>query len=824
MKKLILSAILLFLINLHSPLKAAVQASPVSLAWELTGNDPKKNEYQCVFTLKNIGKTTLSDNWKIYYNTFPRKMTLEKNAPFEMSEVRPGYYKITPKKGFKLNAGATEKIKYSAKGVLKSASYAPDGGHFAFDTDTVARPLSIDSKPIEWGTFPAIPGYPTAERMFALNAEVNPIDISAHRMQYEIMPGLKSVETIDGVEADLSSMMVVYASAGLDRESEYASRVLRHAAPENAKGTISVKLRLMSADDARNEIAASNNEYYEISIGGSDIEIRGLSAEAVMNGIKSLAKIIERNAGEPIVQGAVICDWPDFHHRGMMLDIVRNYSTVDNVKRLIDKLSSYKLNRLHLHFTDDEAWRIEIPGIPELTEVGGRRGMTETEDDFLCQIYAGNGNPNDLTTTSNGYLTKAMFIDLLRYAYARGVEIIPEIESPGHARAAIVSMKARYNRLVGSNPEEAERYRVWDPEDTSVYTSAQGYHDNVLNPALEGTYRLMEKVVDEIILMYREAGVPLPYIHVGGDEVPRNPWKESPAVQKLMAEKGFKTTHDVEEYFICRVADIVGKKGVQIGGWQEAAMRHSAETDKMLRPMFAGVNCWNTIPEWKGDTVAYAIANNGYNVILCNVGNFYLDMSYNAHPDEGGLTWGGYVDEYRSWDARPFDIYKSSTHTITGLPLDPGLQKNKLPLRPEARKRIVGVQAQLFAETIRNFGMVENYVFPKIFGLVERGWNAEPLQWQSKARYNRFIGSYELPSLDRDGFNFHLGMPGIKEEQGMLIMNKPYDEAEIRFTTDGSEPTPDSRLWTGPVKASGKVVKAKLFYLGKSSNTTRFER
>lgn len=291
-----------------------------------------------------------------------------------------------------------------------------------------------------------------------------------------------------------------------------------------------------------------------------------------------------------------------------------------------------------------------------------------------------------------------------------------------------------------------------------------------------------------------------------------------------MAEKGFKNTHDVEEYFISRIADMVSERGYQIGGWQEAAMRHSEATDRSLRPKFAGVNVWNTIPEWKGDTVAYAVANNGYNVILCNVGNFYLDMSYNAHPAEGGLTWGGYVDEYRSWDARPFDIYKSSTETITGLPLDPNLQKNKLPLLPEARKRIIGVQAQLFAETIRNFGMVESYIFPKIFGLVERGWNAEPLKGQSKPLYNKLIGSHELPMLQLDGYNFHLGMPGIKEENGMLIMNKPYDEAEVRYTTDGSEPNEESTLWSAPVKAKGKVVKAKLFYLGNESNTTRLER
>lgn len=826
MKKLIFSMVLLLLMIFHTEAKAAaVQESPVTMKWELVGNNQKNNEYQCALTLKNVSKQTLTEGWTIYFNTFPRRMEVDKASQTELSEIRPGYYKITPKKGFKLKAGATKTIKYTGKGKLISASYAPDGGHFAFTADGIARPLPIERKPIEWGTFPPIPGYPTAERMFTLNELVNPDGLPAEPGFYEIIPGLKSV-TLTGKEPlDLSAAMNVYAVNGLDRESEYANDELqKRFDAAKSSGAANVRLSLMSAANAKNSIAASNEEYYEMSIAGNAIEIRGVTADAVMNGIKTLLHLIDHNAANPTAPSVEICDWPDLRYRGMMLDIVRNYSTADNVKRLIDKLAFYKINRFHLHFTDDEAWRIEIPGLPELTEVGARRGMTETEDGFLCQIYAGNGNPDDFTTTSNGYLSKAEFIGLLQYAAARGVEIIPEIESPGHARAAIVSMKARYNRLKETNPEAAERYRVWDPEDTSVYTSAQGYHDNVLNPAVEGTYRFMEKVVDEIILMYREAGVKLPYIHVGGDEVPKNPWAESPEMQKFMTEKGFKTTHDVEEYFICRIADMVARRGFQIGGWQEAALRHSKDTDKQLRPKFAGVNCWNTIPEWKADTVAYAIANNGYNVILCNVGNFYLDMAYSAHPEETGLTWGGYVDEYRSWDARPFDIYQSSTETITGKPLDLELQKTKLPLRPEARKHIVGVQAELFAETIRNFDMVEYYVFPKIFGLAERGWNAELLPGQTKQKYNLLIGTKELPSLEKDGFNFRIGMPGIKIENGMLIMNKPHNAAEIRYTTDGSEPTADSKLWTAPVKATGKVIKAKLFYLGKESKATRLER
>ena len=409
---------------------------------------------------------------------------------------------------------------------------------------------------------------------------------------------------------------------------------------------------------------------------------------------------------------------------------------------------------------------------------------------------------------------------MLKYAYARGVRIVPEVETPGHARAAIVSMKARYKKYEKDDYDEAERYRLWDWNDTSRYTSAQGYHDNVLNPAQEGTYRFLEKVVDEILLMYEEAGVEMPFFHAGGDEVPKNPWTGSPDVRKLMEEKGFKTTHDVHEYFVVRMADIVSAKGIKVGGWQESAMGHDEATDKFLRDKFAGINSWNTIPDWGDDSIPYSIANNGYKVILSNVGNFYLDMAYNANPEEPGLSWGGYVDEYRSWEGRPYDIYHSTSLTLDGKPLGADVAEGKPVLNEESKKNIIGIQAQMFGETIRNFGMVELYMFPKIFGVVERAWNATVDDEKMELiRYNRLIGTSELPYLQRCNINFHLGMPGIRRSDDMIFMNSPYPEAEIRYTTDGKEPDSGSKLWKGPVKASGKVIKAKLFYLGKESKT-----
>ena len=331
-----------------------------------------------------------------------------------------------------------------------------------------------------------------------------------------------------------------------------------------------------------------------------------------------------------------------------------------------------------------------------------------------------------------------------------------------------------------------------------------------------GGRRLGKKFLGEL----QEAGVEIPFFHAGGDEVPKNPWTGSPDVQELMRGKGFKDTHDVHEYFVVRMADIISSKGIKVGGWQESAMGHDEATDRLLRDKFAGINSWNTIPDWGDDSIPYSIANNGYKVILSNVGNFYLDMAYNANPEEPGLSWGGYVDEYRSWEGRPYDIYHSTSLTLDGKPLGEDVAEGKPVLTDEGKKNIIGVQAQMFGETIRNFGMVELYMFPKIFGVVERAWNATVDDEKMELiRYNRLIGTSELPYLQRCGINFHLGMPGIRRSDDMVFMNSPYPEAEIRYTTDGKEPDSGSKLWKGPVKESAKVIKAKLFYLGKESKT-----
>lgn len=409
---------------------------------------------------------------------------------------------------------------------------------------------------------------------------------------------------------------------------------------------------------------AVNDEYYEIETSPERITIAAATPHGAFNGTRTLMAMLDDTRSIP---EATITDWPDLDYRGMMLDVARNFTTADNLKKLMHALASYKINVLHLHFIDDEGWRIEIPGLEELTEARQPpRPHRRTNPTACIPQYDGNFDPQ-ASTSGNGYYTREEFIDLLRYADARHIRVIPEVEMPGHARAAIKAMNTRHARYRDSDPIKASEYLLADFDDESKYLSAQWYSDNALNPAMPSTYRFIDKVIGEIAAMYSEAGAPLLSIHLGGDEVAHGAWTASPTVKEFMDKNGMTEIRQVAEHFITEASAILEKYGLKFGAWQEAAIGHSLEGDKILAPRAEGIYCWNTVPEWDGDRIPYTIANNGYPVILCNVNNFYLDLAYDPHPAEPGLNWAGYINETQSLSMLPYDVYRSAAPTCRAI-------------------------------------------------------------------------------------------------------------------------------------------------------------
>lgn len=364
------------------------------------------------------------------------------------------------------------------------------------------------------------------------------------------------------------------------------------------------------------------------------------------------------------LQLTVIEDWPDLPYRGFMLDVVRDFRTVDEVLQIIDLMASWKLNTLHFHLADDESWCLEIKELPELTEYGAHHALPDWDLQETSALKpTANGKVGNVT-----YYTSEEYKYILRYAWERRIAVIPEFDTPGHSRASIKAMQA-YERRTGDSS-----YRLQDPADTSRYWSAQDFTDNVLSVGLPSVYRFYGQVFDEVIRLHQEAGVPLKAIHIGGDEVPNGAWAG-------------RDRHEMKEAFINGMLSLAEERGILLAGWEDIARNLQPATSERLKRSLYFINIWNS------DGVE------GFPVVLSPAAYTYLDLAYNDSPDEIGLSWAGYLDEHKTYALRP-DQYKGD---------------------------IIGVQAQLWSSQLRSFDDALYQMIPKIYGTVERAWNAYPV-------------------------------------------------------------------------------------------------
>lgn len=730
-------------------------SAKTSVTWENLGNsqDDAGAYYVQRFTVKNAAEVE-----RLCFNQFARQMRAISPGD-TIVEIVPGYYYVeSPRFGTDADSVV---IDIRTKGTLMSWNYAPDGVHIVKDGDVTEgvdyTRKSIIDRPEQW-SLPGVKDHmPYGNEIYSFNESLATAETVG---VYDIIPSFKSV-TFSGGNSIFQS----------DADSQL--------------------------NISYNKINHDNTEFYRITVKNNAIKVEYASDRAKMYADNAIYGWFNFGNGEITLPNAVIEDYPDLQYRAIMIDVARNFRTISDMADIVKSLAYYKINTLHFHIVDDEAWRIEIPGLPELTSVGSRRGYTLTEDDYLAQIFTGDGNPDNRNNSSNGYYTRDEFIAFLKACHEMGVNVIPEIESPGHARAAIKSMEARY-RNTGD-----DTYRLIEDGDTSRYTSAQSFHDNVMNPALPGPYRFMEKVISEIALMYQEAGATLVGIHIGGDEVPKGAWNGSPSAQAMIAAENLGGEKGLHAKFVRQIAKILSERNIPMYGWQEIAVGHTNEYNEATAPLVGGVNCWSTLAAHGHGGVTREALEAGYPVILSNVNHFYLDMTYNYHPDEKGLNWGGTVDEFNS---------------LTGY------ADELCPVTPTTKGRVIGISGQVFAETMRdheNNWQLQTYLFPKMFGLAERAWNISPTY--TPAKFNKVV-ERELTDSPTIG-SFHVRQPGIIVEDGMIKMNSPYTYGNgtnnrIFYTTDGSEPTTSSAEYTTPVAVGDATeIRAKL-YMGNTASVT----
>lgn len=821
-------------------------AGGLQLKWEVVENGHQgKSQTLSTFTIINKTKQTFpATGWTIYYN-FIRYVTPGAVAPgIEAGHVNGHLYTFKPSADFKgIAPGDSLRLNLLSSAWVTSHTDAPDGPYIVWQRDP--------GKGYAIADFTVVPStrpeqlrrnandkhiQTTTADIYKRNSVIR--DIPVDQLP-KILPTPLSYEEKPG-EFRLHAQAVIGANPAYLGEANYLAelagkilgRPLKVTTNEN-EGTI----RLRKAE------GKFGPEAYTLGVSGDHVYISASGAEGIFYGIQSLYRLMvfQQDKKSIVIPNVTVEDAPRFGYRAFMLDVSRNFQSKAEVLRVLDLMAFYKLNVFHFHMSDDEGWRIEIPGLPELTEVGGRRGHTVDELTALQPSYGSGPDVNN--TTGSGFYTKADYIEILRYAKARHIKVIPEVEMPGHARAAIKAMDARYAKFMKQgNAAAAAEFRLSDPEDKSQYRSVQEWKDNVINVALPSTYAFIEKVVDGLAAIHAEAGVPLEIIHMGGDETPAGVWEQSPACRQLIGKnEKVKDVHDLWYYFYDKVAQIVNKRGLQIYGWEEAGMRKTkrdGQTVMIANPDFGNrhfmLDVWNNVMGGGMEDLSYRLANAGYKVVLSGVSNYYFDMAYAKDYYEPGFYWGGYVDVDKPFYFIPFDLYKNAKEDGQGNPLPPGTFIGKDRLTEYGAQNIPGIQSALWAETVKTPAQLEYLLLPKLLGMAERAWAADPAWAREKdeakaaSMYNEAwsvlantIGKRELRRLAvfNGGYQYRIPTPGAIVENGKVLANVQLPGLVIRYTTDGKEPTAKSGVYTEPIATKGTVRLRVFDSVGRGSRT-----
>ncbi len=825
----------------------------LEVSWKVISNEyADQPGVKAQFTLENKSNFTLTDtNWALFFNQTPREI-VKTEGDVQIARISGDWFKMVPEEGFILKPGQKVEIVYEASHWLIKESDAPMGPYFVFYGEDGAEKsvVAVTSLVIEPFTEPQqINRYrndgdpiPTPEWQFEQNLKMT--EIPAEQLPV-IVPAPVSVK-FTGKTTTFDSAPEILYEKGLEQEAGYVAaitgkiagtEITPREATEPAGHSIYLGIRPMTVDGV-------TREAYKLEIReNQSIVITGSDPSGVFHGIQSILALVppEMHTGGQSAPGfpvMVIEDAPRFGYRGLHIDVARNFQDKETLKKMISVMAFYKLNTLMLYLSEDEGWRIAIGKLPELTEVGSRRGHTTKEAvDHLHPSYGSGPFADAENSTGNGFYTRDDFKEIIKHAQQHHIAVIPTINLPGHSRAAIKSMEARYQKFMKEgNEEKANEYRLIDPDDQSKYNSAQSYDDNVVCVARESVYKFYSTVIDDIIAMYAEAEVPLELFHTGGDEVPEGVWSESPLCRKLMETMPeMKDPKNLQSYFLRRVVEILSTRNLKIGGWEEVALLKNDEGKYVPNPEFVGKEivpyAWNNMGQWAN--LSYRLANAGYPVVMCDVSNFYFDLAYSKDPREPGLYWGGFCNVRSPWQFAPYNSFVTNLRTSMGRKIDPdkefpGLEK----LKPEAKKNIKGLQAQLWAETIHGPEMLEYYTLPKLIGFAETAWG-KARNWESEPDKNKRmqmmeegwnvfaneLGKRELPRLSTlfGGFNYRIPPPGALIKEGMLQANTEYPGLKIRFTTDGSEPVVQSTLYTEPVKVNGEVRLKTFDAAGKSS-------
>ncbi len=496
---------------------------------------------------------------------------------------------------------------------------------------------------------------------------------------------------------------------------------------------------------------------YQLTILKNFISINSNSVKGCFYGLQSFLQILPSNIfnsksnklSKIEIQCGLIQDSPRFEYRGFMLDVGRYYFPVSSIKRMIDLMALHKMNQFHWHLTEDQGWRIEIKKYPKLTEIGSKR-KESMKGHYREQKF--DGLPHE------GFYTQEEVKEIVKYAQKRFINVIPEIEMPGHSMAAL----AAYPEL---GCKENTTYEV---------STKWSVHKDVYCPT-EKTFEFLENVLSEVIDLF-----PSEYIHIGGDECPKDSWKASPFCQNLIKTKGLKDEHELQSYFIKRIDKFITSKGRKMIGWDEI--------------LEGGLSQNATVMSWRGEKGGIEAAKQGHKVVMSPNTYCYLDY-YQSEPSTEPLAIGGNLPLEKVYNYEPFSKEMSEEQT----------------------KYILGVQGNLWTEYINTIEYAEYMAFPRLTALAEIAWSQDTKKDFpdfSKRLKKHFERLKYLGTNYSTSFNDVTAINSVNEKGQALINFKTADnESIIRFTIDGSEPTATSMAYKneGVVLTKSAMIRTASF-------------
>ncbi len=425
------------------------------------------------------------------------------------------------------------------------------------------------------------------------------------------------------------------------------------------------------------------NEAYQLTIDQRHITITSDNEQGLFYGLQSLRQLLSSNAARRLPQ-LEINDAPRFPYRGMHLDVARHFFPTDAVKKYIDYLAYYKINTLHWHLTDDQGWRIEIKQYPKLQEVASQRketiiGRPQPEAPYDGMPYG-------------GYYTQEEIREVVAYAHDHFINVIPEIELPGHAQAVL----AAYPEY-GCTNEKIETKTQW------------GVSKNIYCPS-EESFTFLENIFDEVMALF-----PSKYIHIGGDEVPKEQWEQSALAQDVIQREGLANEHELQSYFIARIESYLNEKGRSIIGWDEI--------------LEGGLAPNATVMSWRGESGGIEAAKQKHNVVMTPNGYLYFDHYQTADKENEPLAIGGLTPIEKVYAYNPVPEELAGT---------------------EAEHFILGAQANVWTEYIPNEKQLDYMIFPRILALSEITWTD-----LDNKDYDRFIrhAQEDVIELQEAGLN-----------------------------------------------------------------------